>query len=121
MYAEDLDLGWQLRRAGWATRYVPDARVRHESAASTEQAWGEDRTARWQRSTYAWMLRRRGVVRTRATAAINVAACLARWALLVPAARLAPARHAAARDAMRWWASVHRQGLEPAAALREHR
>jgi len=28
---------------------------------------------------------------------------------------------AAARDSMRWWASVHRQGLEPARALEEHR
>jgi GT2 family glycosyltransferase len=121
MYAEDLDLGWQLHRAGFATRYVPDARVHHQSAASTTQAWGDGKTERWQRSTYAWMLRRLGAPRTRAAAAINVAGCLARWAVLAPAAKVAPGRFASARDSMRWWASVHRQGLARASALEEHR
>ena len=32
MYAEDLDLGWRLHQAGWATRYEPDAVVDHEVA-----------------------------------------------------------------------------------------
>ena len=36
LYAEDLDLGWRLRRAGWATRYVPEAVVEHEAAAATD-------------------------------------------------------------------------------------
>lgn len=121
MYAEDLDIGWRLHRAGYATRYVPSARVHHQSSASTDQAWGDGKTARWQRSTYAWMLRRLGGPRTRAAAAINVTGCLMRYAFLAPAARLAPKRFAAARDSMRWWASVHRQGLEPARALEEHR
>jgi N-acetylglucosaminyl-diphospho-decaprenol L-rhamnosyltransferase len=58
MYAEDLDLGWRLARHGWATRYVPDARVRHVGGASTSQAWGDERRARWMASTYAWMLAR---------------------------------------------------------------
>ncbi len=44
MYAEDLDIGWRLARAGWATRYVPGAHVEHESSASTEQAWGEGKS-----------------------------------------------------------------------------
>lgn len=121
MYAEDLDLGWQLHRAGWATRYVPEAHVRHESAASTSQAWGDGRTERWQRSTYAWMLRRRGAALTRATAAINVAGCLVRWAALVPAARARPERFSRPRDSAWWWAKVHRQGLASTRSLREHR
>ena len=107
MYAEDLDLGWRLRRAGWATRYVPEARVRHESAASTAQAWGEERTARWQRLTYAWMLRRRGLVRTRAVAALNVAGAGARWLALTPLGSRAADR----RQRWRWWASLHAAGL----------
>lgn len=86
MYAEDLDLGWRLRRAGWATRYEPRARVLHESAASTGQAWGDDRRVRWQHATYAWIRRRRGPVRMRLVALINVAGALARrewsWARL---------------------------------------
>jgi GT2 family glycosyltransferase len=86
MYAEDLDLGWRLRRAGWATRYEPRARVLHESAASTGQAWGDDRRERWQHATYAWIARRRGPARMRAVALVNVLGALARreraWAAL---------------------------------------
>jgi N-acetylglucosaminyl-diphospho-decaprenol L-rhamnosyltransferase len=121
MYAEDLDLGWRLHRAGWATRYVPQAVVDHHSAASTTQAWGDTRTERWQRSTYAWMSRRRGTLLTRVTAAINVLGCATRWAALTPAARIAPARWAPRRAAARWWMGMHAQGLSSAQALREHR
>ncbi|MCW3011198.1 MAG: glycosyl transferase, family 2, partial [Solirubrobacterales bacterium] len=35
LYAEDLDLGWRLARAGRPRRYVPGARVRHEVSAAT--------------------------------------------------------------------------------------
>src|SRR5439155_1129305 len=78
MYAEDLDLGWRVAQAGWSTRYVPSARVLHHASAATTQAWGDERTLRWLRSTYAWMLRRRGPLRTRTTAAINVLGAYAR-------------------------------------------
>jgi GT2 family glycosyltransferase len=37
MYLEDVDLAWRLRLAGFATRYVSDARVRHRYQASSEQ------------------------------------------------------------------------------------
>ena len=121
MYAEDLDLGWRLARAGWATRYVPAARVRHESSASTAQAWGDERTARWLRSTYAWMLRRRGAPVTRAVAAVNVAGALARAALLTPAARVAPGRYEHARAANAGWARLHCMGLGPRDTLLAHR
>ncbi len=104
LYAEDLDLGWRLRRAGWSTRYVPNARVRHHAAAATSQAFGEARDARWQAATYAWMLRRRGPARTHAVAAINVAGALA---------RAATARGPAARARARRWARLHRVGLRP--------
>lgn len=86
MYAEDLELGWRLRRAGWATRYEPRAVVHHESAASTSAAWGWMRTERWQRATYAWVLRRRGGVALRTVALVNVVGALVRrewgWAKL---------------------------------------
>ena len=101
MYAEDLDLGWRLARAGWHTRYEPTARVHHHASAATKQAWGDERTARWQRATYAWMLRRRGVVRTRAVAVLNVTGALARAALF-----------RRSRRANLGWAKLHRMGLE---------
>jgi GT2 family glycosyltransferase len=121
MYAEDLDLGWRLRRAGWATRYVPGARVEHESSASTEQAWGDGKTERWQRSTYAWMLRRMGAPRTRSVAAIQIAGRLTRLLWLEPLARIAPKRFEQRRDAARWWIRLHRAGLASRADLEDHR
>jgi len=122
MYAEDLDIGWRLHKAGWQTRYEPRAEVEHESSASTDQAWGDaGKTERWQRSTYAWMLRRMGAPRTRAVAAIQIAGQLARLLWLEPAARIAPARWQRRRDAARWWIRLHRAGLESRAALESHR
>jgi N-acetylglucosaminyl-diphospho-decaprenol L-rhamnosyltransferase len=121
MYAEDLDIGWRLRKAGWATRYEPGARVEHESSASTEQAWGDSKTERWQRSTYAWMLRRMGALRTRAVAAIQIAGQLLRLIWLEPAARLAPKRFERRRNAARWWIRVHRAGLASRDKLGAHR
>lgn len=122
MYAEDLDVGWRLHRAGWATRYEPRAHVEHESSASTDQAWGDaGKTERWQRSTYAWMLRRLGAPRTRAVAAIQIAGQAARLVWLVPAARMAPGRYAQRRNAARWWIGLHRAGLESRASLEAHR
>ena len=46
MYAEDLDLGWRIARAGCTTHYVPSARVLHHASAATTQAWGDERTLR---------------------------------------------------------------------------
>jgi GT2 family glycosyltransferase len=113
MYAEDLDLGWRLREAGWATRYVPSARVLHESAAATSQAWGDERTARWQRMSYEWMLLRRGRVRTWAVALINVLGAGARYFALTPLARLAPGRWEWRRSTWRRWAALHARALRP--------
>jgi N-acetylglucosaminyl-diphospho-decaprenol L-rhamnosyltransferase len=101
MYAEDLDLGWRLARRGWTTRYVPSARVLHEEAASTSAAFGDDRTERWQRATYAWIARRRGAPRARAVAAINAASASARAAV----------SRGAARERWRWWADLHRRAV----------
>jgi GT2 family glycosyltransferase len=115
MYAEDLDLGWRLHRAGWATRYVPAAVADHEHGAATRQAFGEDEriSERWQRSTYGWMARRRGLWRTWASAAMSYAGTLARWAALTPLAWARPEPWAARRDALWRWAQVHRAGLAP--------
>jgi GT2 family glycosyltransferase len=122
MYAEDLDIGWRLHRAGWATRYEPSARVEHESSASTDQAWGDaGKTERWQRSTYAWMLRRMGARRTRTVAVIQIAGRLMHLVWLEPAARIAPERFEQRRNAARWWIRLHRAGLAKRAELEAHR
>lgn len=101
MYAEDLDLGWRATRAGWQTWFEPTARVRHVGAAATAQAWGEARRERWVQSTYGWMLRRRGLARTRAYALMNAAGALARMGLL----------RGARRAEMREWFRLHREAL----------
>lgn len=92
MYAEDLDLGWRLRRAGWRTRYESSARVRHAHEAAARQAFGERPYVRWMAATYDWIERRRGRARRVAAAVLNVAGALAR------------------RD--REWTRVHLRGLQ---------
>ena len=121
MYAEDLDFGWRLAKAGWSTWYEPAAGIDHESGASAEQAWGSDRTTRWMRSTYAWMLRTRGPLVTRAVGIVNVAGAAARWLAFSLAAVVRPGRWAWKRDSMRAWVKVHASALGSAAALRAHR
>lgn len=120
MYAEDLDLGWRAACAGWPTRYVPSARVRHHESAATSQVWA-DRTERWMWSTYGWMVRRRGRARTRTVAAVNIAGALGRAAWMAPAAVAAPRRwRAPARTAVNW-ARLHTIGLRSREALLRHR
>lgn len=121
MYAEDLELGWRLRRAGFATRYVPGARVEHRSGAATTRAWGDERTARWVRSSYAWTFRRRGRLRTRAIAVISIGGALVRYVGLSPLAVIAPDPWRARRAVWRTWARLHLAGLAPAASLKAHR
>ncbi len=91
LYAEDVDLGWRLKRAGWQTLYEPAARVHHASGAAARQAFGEAPYERWMAATYDWIERRRGRPRRIATAAINLAGALVR------------------RD--RAWARIHRRAL----------
>lgn len=121
MYAEDLDLGWRMRAAGWATRYEPRAVVDHHSAAATTQMWGPDPRPRWQRSTYGWMMRRFGPARTRAIALMNLIGTCARYAALAPAARLAPERWAEHRRALVPWIRSHLAGLGRRSSVERYR
>ena len=111
MYAEDLDLGWRLRRAGWVTRYEPDAVVRHVSSAAATQAFGDEVVTRWMAASYGWMARRRGLARTWACAATNTVGAALRLAFSAPLARILPARVGPARDQHRRWLRAHRTGL----------
>jgi N-acetylglucosaminyl-diphospho-decaprenol L-rhamnosyltransferase len=112
MYAEDLDLGWRLRQAGWATRYEPRAEVEHESGAATTQRWGPEVAPHWQRATYGFLARRRGAGYARAVAALNLAGALLRYGAV--AARGVPAEVRAAH----WrWVLVQLEALRPGADL----
>ncbi len=116
-YAEDLDLCWRLHHAGWATRYVPAARVHHDHAAAARAAWGEQRLVRSQAAAYAWMRRRRGAARTLAVAALNAGVPAVRAAALTPAAVAGSPGAAARRRRWEWWWRLHRtaavRGLRP--------
>jgi GT2 family glycosyltransferase len=118
LYAEDLDLCWRLRRAGWVTRYEPAARVEHTvSAATKTAAWATSRDLRAQRATYAWMIEHLGVVTTRLVAAINVAGALARWIATMLALPLAPARYRDRRSIYASHVRMHLTGLGSRARL----
>ena len=110
MYAEDLDLGWRLRQAGWTTRYEPTAVVDHASGAATALAFGDRRRERFMRETYAVIERRRGRRVARVTAAINVVGAALRLAWMIPLAVVAAAWRPPVRDTL-GWLRAHRQGL----------
>lgn len=106
LYAEDLDIGWRLKRAGWATRYEPRAIVHHEEAAATTQLFGSELAPHWQRSTYGFLARRRGSVNARAVAILNLTGALWRWART--ASRVGHDKGLVdLRDAQWRWVKVH--------------
>lgn len=111
MYAEDLDLGWRAAAAGWRTWFESSASIRHEGAAATSQVWADERDARWQRSTYAWLLRRRGLGVTRAIALINTLGALTRLAIVMACGWTGDQGRAARRQALRRWTRLHGENL----------
>ena len=120
LYAEDLDIGWRLHDAGWATRYEPRAHVDHESAASTTQLFGPELAPHWQRSTYGSIARRRGVARARAVAFLNLIGALWRWArLALPEVEPGAGGDRELRRAHGRWVRVHLDALRPGAALED--
>jgi GT2 family glycosyltransferase len=113
MYAEDMDLGWRLKNAGWRARYAPQAKILHHESAATSLAWGESRHDRWHASTYAWMCRRRGLLITRIVAGINVLGYRLRALLAVSAGLLRPGKYRDARETALGTARSHAVGLRP--------
>lgn len=111
MYAEDLDLAWRLARLGWTTRYEPAAVVRHAASAAATQAFEEEVVDRWMAATYAWMARRRGMLRTWCYAAVNWLGATGRLALTRPRERRDPRRWAPVAQEWRTWRRAHRAGL----------
>jgi N-acetylglucosaminyl-diphospho-decaprenol L-rhamnosyltransferase len=112
MYAEDLDLGWRLSQAGWATRYEPLAMVEHEVAAATSQQFGDERAPIWQRATYGCIARRRSPTYARAVAFVNLLGALGRWPKNILRSRGHP-DGAEWRAGYRRWLRVHLNALDP--------
>jgi N-acetylglucosaminyl-diphospho-decaprenol L-rhamnosyltransferase len=122
MYGEDLDLCWRVRRAGWLVFYEPRAEVRHVLGAAADVAFGDGAAERWLTATYAWLLRRRGVARTRVVAGLNVADALLTRLLLAPLARRdRSGRWERRRREAQAAARAHRVGLAPRRVLAGHR
>ncbi|CAG7844257.1 N-acetylglucosaminyl-diphospho-decaprenol L-rhamnosyltransferase [Pseudoclavibacter triregionum] len=83
MYYEDTDLSWRLRRAGWGIRYVADAVVVHDHAASSGGA-----SARFLR----WNARNRVLVAARHGGPRMAAEAVARTALRAVRTAVSPRR-----------------------------
>jgi N-acetylglucosaminyl-diphospho-decaprenol L-rhamnosyltransferase len=111
MYAEDIDLAWRMKGAGWATRYEPEAVVRHEVSAATTKAFADQRLERHLEASFDWMARRRGLGVARTYAAINWLGSSVRALALAPLALLRAGRFAASRERYRRFATAHRETL----------
>ncbi len=118
MSAEDLDLGWRMRRAGWATRYEPAAVVRHEESSATRTVWGDDLPIHWQRCAYAWMVRRLGRGSTVAVGALNLLGSATRLTVDFALAGLRPNDRL---RALARWTLVHLYAFAPRRTLERYR
>jgi GT2 family glycosyltransferase len=121
MSAEDLDLGWRMREAGWATRYEPAALVDHAESAAVTQMWGARLPIHWQRCAYAWMVRRRGRRAAAGVGVVNFAGSLARLALYAVLCAVRPARWRARVRAQAEWTLVHAYAFAPRKTLDAYR
>jgi GT2 family glycosyltransferase len=121
LYAEDLDIGWRLERAGWRTTTAPDAVVHHHWGAATDQAFGNRGATRSVAARYGWMARRRGLAVTWTTAAVGVATAAARAAALAPLAMVRPQRWRRPLRAARRDIGYNATGLRSPRALASRR
>lgn len=108
MYAEDIDLGWRLRKTGRLTLYVPEAHVHHEQSAAARIAFSDEREARHLAASYRWIERRRGRLAAAASAAISIAVPRTLAALAAPAAAAGSKRARRMRGRRRGYAELHR-------------
>lgn len=118
MSAEDLDLGWRMLQAGWATRYEPAAVVHHEESSATRSVWGDDLPIHWQRCAYAWMVRRLGRQRTIVVGLLNLGGSAARLAADFALAGFRPDARLRAKAR---WTLVHIYAFAPRRTLARYR
>jgi len=121
MSAEDLDLGWRMREAGWATRYEPRAVVDHVESAAAGQRWGAHLRVHWQRCTYAWMVRRLGRRHALLIGALNLAGSAARLAVYAGLALRRPREFGQRLRPQAAWTLVHAYAAAPRRRLDRYR
>lgn len=118
MYAEDIDLQWRLRRAGWKVTYEPAAQARHEVSAAASKGFGDRRRQVYLDATYAWLARRRGTPVAWSFAGINAAGAAIRAAAFKTIERVSREDRYAERGAREARdARLYARGLRPRAAL----
>jgi GT2 family glycosyltransferase len=61
MYAEDLDICYKIRRAGWKNYYVPEATVIHFGGGSSKQASGNFSNVMMRESIWRFLRKTRGL------------------------------------------------------------
>jgi GT2 family glycosyltransferase len=117
MYAEDIDLQWRLARAGWRVRFEPRAQALHAVSAATSKGFGERRRQLYLDATFAWLVRRRGVLVAWAFAAINAFGSALRAAALKAPESASPNRYRARRARAALDARLYARGLRRRATL----
>lgn len=90
MYAEDMDLCWQLRRRGWQVVLDGTVSVAHVGNASGLLAWGDDREARSLVNLYDWYRQEHGAAATRVWAAVNLSAAITKLGVVRVAGAMMP-------------------------------
>jgi GT2 family glycosyltransferase len=79
MYVEDLELCWELDRAGWRRRFEPGVSILHVGNASGAQAWGGGRLARILQESYDWYRLHHGLTRTGLWGAAHLSGAALHW------------------------------------------
>lgn len=90
MYAEDMDLCWQLRQRGWGVLLDGNVAVTHVGNAAGAMAWTNRREAVLLATNYDWYRGEHGSGAVRAWAAMNLAATLAKVGVVRVTNRLSP-------------------------------
>jgi N-acetylglucosaminyl-diphospho-decaprenol L-rhamnosyltransferase len=81
MYAEDLDLCWRAREAGWKVRFTPDAQFVHLGNVASGRHWTSPDRARMVAYAEGQMIRRHmGRSKAGLTVGLIAAGLAARWA-----------------------------------------
>jgi GT2 family glycosyltransferase len=119
VYAEDLEWGWRVTRAGHPIRFTPEVTVTHLGNRSGTQRYGEDRTAAWLRNTVRFARAAHGPAWSAAYVGVNAAASVSRWAATGALLRLRPSPARAQRQ--RLWRAHARYYLGRARAVDERR
>jgi N-acetylglucosaminyl-diphospho-decaprenol L-rhamnosyltransferase len=119
--AEDLELGWRMANAGWATRYEPGAVIDHQDSAAVGQRWGEHRAIHWQRCAYGWMVRRLGRSRTVVIGIVELIGSGTRLPLYIVCACRHPDPWRGKLKRQLKWTAVHAYAFAPRRVLARFR